>query len=66
LVFNSNYDWKTAYGTYYASSGTFVPTDESVAIPEGYVDNVKATVRNKMNYCAGVLDTDYFAHLFER
>ena len=64
LVFNSNYDWKTEYGTYYSSSGKFVPKDDSVTIPEDYVKTIKAIVRNKMNYCSGVLDTDYFRHLF--
>ena len=64
LVFNTNYDWKTELGTYYASSATFVPATENTVIPEGYVNSIKTTVRNKMNYCAGVLDTDYFRLLF--
>lgn len=64
LVFNTNYDWKTELGTYYASSATFVPVDEATVIPEGYVSTMKTIVRNKMNYCAGVLDTDYFRLLF--
>ncbi len=65
LVFNTAYDWKTELGTYYASRGEFVPVSENTVIPEGYVDAIKATVRNKMTYCAGVLDTDYFRLLFE-
>lgn len=65
LVFNANYDWKTDLGTYYASSNRFVPKDENAAIPEGYVETVKTMVRNKMRYCAGVLDTDYFRYIFE-
>ena len=64
LVFNATYDWKTDYGTYYASSGTFVPTDPSVELPDGYVGTVQAIVRNKMRYCELVLDNDYFAYLF--
>ncbi len=64
LVFNTNYDWKTEYGTYYSSKGKFVPNDESVELPENYVSTMKAIVRNKIKYCDGVLETDYFRHIF--
>ena len=64
LVFNPNYDWKTELGTYYSSKNKFVPASEDVVIPEGYVEYMKAVVRNKIKYCAGVLDTDYFRLLF--
>ncbi|MBR7122382.1 MAG: sulfatase-like hydrolase/transferase [Oscillospiraceae bacterium] len=64
LVFNTNYDWKTDLGTYYASSGKFVPVSEDTVIPEGYVAAVKAIVKNKRNYCSGALNTDYFRLLF--
>ena len=62
LVFNSNYEWKTDYGTYYG--GSFHPADASVQLPEGYVDAVKAIVRNKVLFCEWVLDTDYYGYLF--
>lgn len=64
LVFNTNYDWKTDLGTYYAASGSFVPKDERTVVPDGYVDSVKTKVRNKIKYCKGVLDTDYFRYIF--
>lgn len=64
LVYNTSYDWKTDLGTYYSSSGTFVPNDESAEIPEDYVKTISAIVRNKINYCDGVLETNYFAHVF--
>lgn len=64
LVFNTNYDWKTDLGTYYAASGSFVPKDEMTVVPDGYVDSVKTKVRNKIKYCKGVLDTDYFRYIF--
>ncbi len=64
LVFNDNYDWKTDLGTYYSSSNTFVPKDEDTVVPEGYVEAVKAMVRNKMRYSSGVLDNDYFRYIF--
>ncbi len=64
LVFNMNYDWKTDLGTYYAQTGKFVPTDENTVIPEGYVEQMRTTVRNKLRYCIMVLDYDYFRYLF--
>lgn len=64
LVFNMSYDWKTDYGTYYSSTGTFVPSRTDIAISEDYVDTISAIVRNKVRYCEGVLDTDYFRYLF--
>ena len=64
LVFNTNYDWKTELGTYYASTGAFEPANANNPIPEGYVDAIRTIVRNKINYCHGVLDTDYFRHIF--
>jgi len=43
--------------------------DEGVVIPEEYYDDyikrIKSVVRNKVNYCRGVLETDYFRVLFE-
>ena len=64
LVFNTGYDWKTDYGTYYASKGKFVPASEDLQIPEDYVSTMKKIVRNKIKYCDGVLETDYFRHIF--
>lgn len=65
LVFNLNYDWKTDLGTYYAGRGEFVPSDENAIIPEGYVENMKTIVRNKIRYCTLALNTDYYRYLFE-
>ena len=64
LVFNTNYDWKTDYGTYYSSKGKFVPASEDLQIPDDYVATMKKIVRNKIKYCDGVLETDYFRHVF--
>lgn len=62
LVFTLNYDWKTERGTFYAGSGTFVPK-EGVTVSDVYVENMRKTVRNKINYCKGVLQVDYFDHV---
>ncbi len=64
LVFNSYYDWKTEYGTYFSSQGLFIPKDESIPLPEGYVESIKAVVRNKILYCRMALSSDYFRYLF--
>lgn len=64
LVFYTNYNWKTDYGTYYAASGNFVPADPSVTLPEDYVKTINAIVRNKIYYCSAALDNDYFGYLF--
>lgn len=63
IVFNTGYDWKTTLGTYISSSGKFTPADDSVVIPDGYVDRIKAIVKNKIKYCASVLSTDYYDHV---
>lgn len=64
LVYRTNYDWKTELGTYYASSGKFVPVSDDVEIPEDYVKTIKAIVKNKISYCDSVLETDYFRKVF--
>ena len=66
LVFNMNYDWKTEYGTFLSSRGTFIPADDSIEIPDGYVNRIKTIVRNKVRYCSGVLETDYFSEHFSK
>lgn len=63
LVFNLEYDWKSDLGTYYASTGEFVP-NEGVTVPEGYVEATSADVANRVSYCRGVLTTDYYRHVF--
>ncbi|MBR6549295.1 MAG: LTA synthase family protein [Clostridia bacterium] len=64
LVYNTNYDWKTEHGTYFASSGKFVPNDPSVSLPDDYIDTVKTIVRNKIRYCKWTLENDYYRALF--
>lgn len=59
LAFNLNYDWKTDLGTYYSSKGEFVPKDANTQIPEGYVQQVKTIVSNKIKYCKNMLGTDF-------
>ncbi|MBQ9057659.1 MAG: sulfatase-like hydrolase/transferase [Atopobiaceae bacterium] len=63
LVFDTNYNWKSARGTYWASTGKFEPT-EGADVPEGYVEATSATVARKLSYCEAVLTTDYWRHVF--
>lgn len=64
IIFNTGYDWKTDLGTYISAKGKFIPTDSNAVIPDGYVDRIRSIVANKIKYCGGVLDTDYYAHIF--
>lgn len=64
LVFSLGYDWKTDKGLYIASKGKFYPSSPEVEIPDGYVEQIKAIVKNKIIYSKGVLQQDYFRHLF--
>lgn len=64
LVFTLGYDWKTDKGTYLASKGKFIPSDPNEELPENYVQDMKAIVRDKITYSKGVLQQDYFRHVF--
>lgn len=63
LAFNLEYDWKSELGTYFAGSGEFV-ANEGVTVPDGYVEATNADVANRVNYCKGVLTSDYYRHVF--
>ena len=65
LVFNMSYDWKTELGTYISAKGQFIPAEEGIEVTSEYIQRIKAIVRNKLKYCQGVLDNDYFRYLFE-
>ena len=62
LVFDIYYDWKTEKGTYNALTDTFTPSGE--AVDDAYISRIKDIVANKITYCEGVNDTDYFYHVF--
>ena len=64
LVWTLFWDWKTDLGTYIAATNTFTPVSEDVKIPEGYVDKINAIVSNKISFCKGCLNCDYFGHVF--
>ena len=64
LVYTMNYDWKTEYGTYLSATHTFTPASEDLLIPEGYVEQIKAIVRNRIRFSSSVLNEDYWDYLF--
>ncbi len=66
LVFNGGFDWKSDYGTYYSVEDEFIPAVDESEIPANYVENTTAVVRNKVSFCRGVLDSDYYTYLFWR
>ncbi len=61
LVFDMYYDWKTDKGSYNAQTGEFTPSGEAVS--QEYIDRIKTIVSNKITYCEGYNDIDYFAHV---
>ena len=53
------YSWKTDKGFYNGKTGEFTPA-EGVEVPEGYVEAVTASVKNKCVYSKAVQQHNYF------
>jgi hypothetical protein len=53
------YSWKTDKGFYNGKTGEFTPV-EGVEVPEGYVEAVTASVKNKCVYSKAVQQHNYF------
>lgn len=64
LVFNLSYDWKTDLGIYTRADG-FTPASPDTQVPEGYVDRINAIVKNKINYCKSVVNTNFFGSILK-
>lgn len=65
VAYNLNYDWKTDLGTYYANKALFVPYDDTIEIPDEYVDQVRDYVYNKIAFMRNVMNNDYYGYLFD-
>ena len=63
IYFDRDYNWKTERGYYLASARKFYPERKDDEVPEEYVERIKAIVRNKVSFCQGVLNTNYYAHV---
>lgn len=63
VAFNLSYDWVSDLGVYFADTSTFIPR-ENATIPDGYVEATTRYVENKVNFCAVLLEYDYYGHLF--
>lgn len=61
LVYMPTYAWKTDKGIY--QNGTFTP-NEGVTVDEEYINRMKAMVSDKITYSKGVLNYDYYRHVF--
>ncbi|MBO6158132.1 MAG: sulfatase-like hydrolase/transferase [Firmicutes bacterium] len=66
LVFEIDGDWKTNYGTYIYMTDTFTPVDPNMTLPDQYVENVSKLVTNKLNYCSGIIGTDFYDLIYEQ
>lgn len=64
ISFNASYDWRTDLGTYISSRATFTPNDPDAEIPDGYVEAVRTIVANRVNFCRGVLSSNFYNYLF--
>ena len=66
IAFNITYDWKTADGTYVNATGVFTPAEgvDPASLPEDYVQQMRTTVNNKIEYSRSLTYNDYFYHLF--
>lgn len=58
-----NLSWVTDKGTYFASSGKFVPK-ENVEVSDEYIENINNIVKNRLNIAKLVLKTNYYNYLF--
>ena len=66
LVFWPDHSWKTELGSWDASKNDgleFTPAG-GAAVDQAYLDRIRKSVNNKLNYSYSILSVDYFALLF--
>ena len=56
--------WVTNKGVYYASTGRFTASTDT--IPEGYVDNINNIVNNRVAISRMIVSNDYYQKLFNK
>lgn len=67
IVFWPDHSWKTDMGTWIAakSTGTEFTPAEGAEVTEDYLNRIRRSVSNKLNYAYSVLGLDYFGILFD-
>ena len=56
--------WVTDKGVYYASTGRFTASTDT--IPDGYVDNINNIVNNRVAISRMIVSNDYYRKLFNK
>lgn len=62
LAIFGNLSWVSDYGTYFSSSGKFVPKDNK-EIPENYVKITNKKASNRMNISKLIMVNDYYKYI---
>lgn len=62
VIWGYSGSWKNHKGGFLASTGKFTP-NEGVEVSEDYVSTMNTVVRNKLKYCKGVANYDYFNYV---
>ena len=58
IAIMKNRSWVTNKGTYYSSSGKFVPTGEDVS--EDYINRINQIVNNRMTISKMIVSNNYY------
>ena len=66
IVFWPNRSWKTDKGQWDSTKadGTEFTPVEGVTVDQEYLDRIRKTVKNRINYSYQVLDTDFFDYVY--
>ncbi len=64
LAMFSNNSWVSDYGTYYASSGKFVPKD-GVEVSDDYIANTNGIVQNKIAMSKYIIQENYYKYIYD-
>ena len=59
-----NRSWVTNKGTYYSSSGKFVPK-KGVEVEDNYVKKINSVVTNRLNIARLIVKDDYYKYLMK-
>lgn len=63
LVYFQNKSWVSDYGTYFASTGKFVPK-EGKEVGDDYINNMNKVVANRINMSKLIIENDYYRKVY--